>query len=210
MPRAPQPLPATPPSHDPASDMVASVLTDIEARLGEQQGWDRPPRLFMLSLRPPRVEVEFIPEVVWNPTGINPADALMYHAEALPPVPPLLVPSEVHEDSVFAVGFMFEGWNKPTDVELPPELRMLRDSGERVNHLLPRRQEVRIVHAVDLNQRDFHIVRARGGQPRLSVAGQKGARELEGTIPVALGRFVHALNNGPGQQAKHPAPAPQM
>lgn len=141
--------------------------------------------------------------------GINPADALKYHAEALPPVPPLLAPSEVHEDSVYAVGFMFEGWNKPKNVELPPKLRMLRDSGKRVNHLLRSRQEVRIVHAVDLNQRAFNIVRARGGQPRLSVAGQKGVRELEGTIPVALGRFVHALNNHPGQQAKHPAPAPR-
>lgn len=52
MPRAPQPPSAPPPSHDTASKMVASVLTDIEARLGEQQGWDVPPRLFMLSLRP--------------------------------------------------------------------------------------------------------------------------------------------------------------
>ncbi|MFD4611373.1 hypothetical protein ACFWOT_25460 [Streptomyces sp. NPDC058440] len=210
MPQDLQPLPAAPPSHDLASDMVASVLADIESRLGEQQGWDLPPRLFMLRLQPPRVEVEFIPEVIWNPAGINPADALRHHAEALPPVPSLLVPSEVHEDSVFAVGFMFEGWNKPKNVQLPPELRMLRNSGERVNHLLPGRQEVRIVHAVDLNQRTFHIVRARGGKPHLSVAGREGAPELEGTIPVALGRFVHALNSGPGQQTEHPALRPQM
>jgi hypothetical protein len=190
--------------------MVATVLTDIESRLGEHQGWDLPARLFMLSLRPPRVDVEFIPEVVWNPLGINPADALGHHAEALPPVPPLLVPGEVHEDSVFAVGLMFEGWSRPKGVELPPELRVLRDGGERVNHLLPGRQEVRILHAVDLNQRAFLIVRPRGGQPRLSVAGRKGELELEGTIPLALGRFVHALNSGP-RQAKHPAvPALKM
>ena len=73
-----------------------------------------------------------------------------------------------------------------------------------------RRQEVRIVHAVDLNQRTFHIVRARGGQPHMSVAGREGAPELEGTIPVALGRFVHALSSGPGQQTEHPAPRPQV
>ncbi|MCL3999082.1 hypothetical protein [Streptomyces lavenduligriseus] len=205
-----RPLPATPPSHDPASDMIASVLTDIESRLGEQQGWDLPARLFMLRLRPPRMEVEFIPEVLWNQMGINPADALAFHAETLPPVPPVFIPGEVSEDSVLAVGFMFEAWNKPKGVDLPPELRMLRDSGERVNHLLPSRQEVRIVHAVDLNQRTFLVVRVRGGQPRLSVAGREGALDLKGTIPVALGRFVHALNSGPGQQAVPPAPAPRM
>ncbi|MFF7449814.1 MULTISPECIES: hypothetical protein [unclassified Streptomyces] len=60
MPRDLHPLSAAPPSHDLASDMVASVLADIEYRLGEQQGWDLPPRLFMLRLRPPRVEVPIV------------------------------------------------------------------------------------------------------------------------------------------------------
>ncbi|WP_030390981.1 hypothetical protein [Streptomyces sp. NRRL S-241] len=210
MPRNLQPLPATPSSNDPATGKVASVLTDIESRLGEQQGWDLPARLFLLRLRPEGVEVAFLPEALWNPMDINPADALTLHAEALPPVPSLLVPGPVHEGSVFAVGLMFEGWSKPKGVELPPELRALRDSGERVNHLLPGRQEVRIVHAVDLNQRAFLIVRPRGGQPRLSVAGREGPLELEGTIPVALGRFVHAFNSNPGKHAMHPAPTPQM
>ncbi|MBT1190278.1 hypothetical protein HET69_41510 [Streptomyces sp. CJ_13] len=198
------------PSDDSAADMVASTLTAIESQLGEAQGWDLPPRLFALRLQPPGVMVDFIPEALWNPSGINPADALGHHAATLPPVPPLLVPGVVHEDSVFAVGFMFEGWSKPKNVELPRELRTLRNSGERVLHLLPGRQEIRIVQAVDLNQRAFHMVRVRGGQPRLSVAGRKDALETEGTIPDALSRFVHAFRTGLAQQAKYPAPAPQM
>ncbi|MFD8882211.1 hypothetical protein ACFV0H_06760 [Streptomyces erythrochromogenes] len=198
------------PSDDSAADMVASTLTAIESQLGEAQGWDLPPRLFALRLQPPGVMVDFIPEALWNPAGINPADALGHHAETLPPVPPLLVPGVVHEDSVFAVGFMFEGWSKPKNVELPRELRTLRNCGERVLHLLPDRQEIRIVQAVDLNQRAFHMVRVRGGQPRLSVAGRKDALETEGTIPDALSRFVHAFRTGLAQQVKYPAPAPQM
>ncbi|WP_331731368.1 hypothetical protein [Streptomyces sp. NBC_00073] len=198
------------PSDDSAADMVASTLTAIESQLGEAQGWDLPPRLFALRLQPPGVRVDFIPEALWNPAGINPADALGHHAETLPPVPPLLVPGVVHEDSVFAVGFMFEGWSKPKNVELPRELRTLRNCGERVLHLLPDRQEIRIVQAVDLNQRAFHMVRVRGGQPRLSVAGRKDALETEGTIPDALSRFVHAFRTGLAQQVKYPAPAPQM
>ncbi|WP_331728947.1 hypothetical protein OG592_42990 (plasmid) [Streptomyces avidinii] len=198
------------PSDDSAADMVASTLTAIESQLGEAQGWDLPPRLFALRLQPPGVMVDFIPEALWNPAGINPADALGHHAETLPPVPPLLVPGVVHEDSVFAVGLMFEGWSKPKNVELPRELRTLRNCGERVLHLLPDRQEIRIVQAVDLNQRAFHMVRVRGGQPRLSVAGRKDALETEGTIPDALSRFVHAFRTGLAQQVKYPAPAPQM
>ncbi|MFE2271419.1 hypothetical protein ACFXB4_19500 [Streptomyces lavendulae] len=198
------------PSDDSAADMVASALTAIESQFGEEHGWDLPPRLFVLRLQSHGVMVDFIPEALWNPAGINPADALGDHAETLPPVPPLLVPGVVHEDSVFAVGFMFEGWSKPRNVELPRELRMLRNSGARVLHLLPGREEVRIVQAVDLNQRTFHLVRVRGGQPLLSVAGRKDALEAEGTIPDALSRFVHAFRTGPTQQAKYPAPAPRM
>ncbi|WP_327740445.1 hypothetical protein OG749_46015 (plasmid) [Streptomyces nojiriensis] len=200
------------PSDDSAADMVASTLTAIESQFGEEQGWDLPPRLFALRLQPHGVMVDFIPETLWNPAGINPADALGHHAKALPPVPSLLAPGEALKNSVFAVGFMFEGWSKPKNVELPRELRTLRNSGARVLHLLPGRQEVRIVHAVDLNQRTFHMVRIRGGQPRLSVAGRKDALETEGTIPDALGRFVHAFRTDPHpvQQIRHPAPAPQM
>ncbi|WP_345588351.1 hypothetical protein [Streptomyces marokkonensis] len=40
--------------------------------------------------------------------------------------------------------------------------------------------------------------------------GREGVPELEGTIPVALRRFVHALSSGPGQQTEHPAPRPQV
>ncbi|MFD9270587.1 hypothetical protein ACFWB1_20400 [Streptomyces goshikiensis] len=110
----------------------------------------------------------------------------------------------MHENSVFAGGFMFEGWTKPKNVELPWELRALRNSGERVLHLLPGCQEVRIVQAVDLNQSAFHVVRVRGGQPGLSVAGRKDALEAEGTIPHALGRFVHVSAPAP------PRPAGQL
>ncbi|MFD6185449.1 hypothetical protein [Streptomyces goshikiensis] len=92
---------------------------------------------------------------------------------------------------------MFEGWTKPKNVELPWELRTLRNSDERVLHFLPGCQEVRIVQAVDLNQRTFHVVRVRGGQPRLSVDGRKDALETEGTIPHALGRFVHVSAPAP-------------
>ncbi|RLU82573.1 hypothetical protein CTZ27_30095 [Streptomyces griseocarneus] len=193
---------------DPATNTVAAALTAIEDELGERQGWDRPAQLFTLRVLPgERVEAAFVPERLWNPGNNHPADALWRRAGSLPPVPPVVLPGDVHGARVSAVGFMFEGWGRPADTELPQRLTELAQRGARVNHMLPSRQEVRIVHALDLNQRAFHIVRTRGEQPRTDALGRRGGRSetAHGTIPAALGRIMHAMRHRgrlfPGQPA---------
>ncbi|MEU6350121.1 hypothetical protein ABZ896_12420 [Streptomyces sp. NPDC047072] len=184
----PAPLPRT---TDPSANIIAAALTEIEDQLGERQGWDRPSRLFTLRLLPGgQVEAAFTPERV---------DALQRRACALPPVPGLIQPSDPAQASVAAVGFIFEGWNRQAHAELPPHLMVLRRMGVRVNHLLPDSQEVRVVHAVDLNQRAFHVMRTRGKQPRVGIAGQRcDAPNATGTVPSALARLMHAARRSDG------------
>ncbi|WP_424892173.1 hypothetical protein [Streptomyces sp. XH2] len=193
---------------DPATNTLAAALTAIEDELGERQGWDRPARLFTLRALPGgRVEAAFVPERLWNPGDDNPADALWRRAGALPPVPPIVLPGDVYGARVSAIGFMFEGWSRRADTELPEPLAQLAQRGARVNHMLPSSQEVRLVHAVDLNQRTFHIVRNRGEQPQVHAAGQRGGNstEMQGVIPAALSRIMHAMRRRvrvfPGQPA---------
>jgi hypothetical protein len=186
------PLPLT---SDPTANTIAAVLTTIEDQLGERRGWDRPAHLFTLRLLPGgQVEVAFASERLWNHRRVNPADALRRRANSLPRVPDIIQPGDMSQASVAAFGFMFEGWNRPAHAEMPEPLGVLHRMGTRVNHLLPDRQEVRVVHAVDLNQRTFHIVRPRGEQPHVSVAGQHDdAPSADGTVPSALARIMHAV-----------------
>ncbi|WP_331752153.1 hypothetical protein [Streptomyces sp. NBC_00829] len=192
---------------DPHANTIAAAVVAIEAQWGEREGWNRPSHLFTLRLLPgERVETALYPEAIWTPDGVNPADALSGLSRSLPPVPDILLPADAAQAPVCAVGFMFEGWMRDTTVALPPEVERLRKMGMRVNHLLPNRREVRIVHAVDLNQRTFHVKRHRGGEADVRVAGLPDhAAGPEGTISVALARIMHAMRNGeqvlPGQPA---------
>ncbi|MEU1155541.1 hypothetical protein ABZ369_21350 [Streptomyces sp. NPDC005918] len=192
---------------DPHANTIAAAIVAIEAQCGEREGWNRPSRLFTLRLLPgDRVETALYPEGIWNPGGLNPADALSGLSSSLPPVPDLLLPADASQAPVCAVGFMFEGWMRDTTVPLPPAVEGLRQMGVRVNHLLPNRREVRLVHAVDLNQRTFHVKRQRGGEADVRVAGGRDdAAGPEGTVSVALARIMHAMRNGeqviPGQPA---------
>ncbi|MFF4534272.1 hypothetical protein ACFY1P_33995 [Streptomyces sp. NPDC001407] len=183
---------------DPASNTIVAALTAIEDEMGERQGWDRPPRLFTLRVLPgERVEAAFVPKRLWNPGDNHPADALWRRAGSLPPVPPIVLPGDAHQARVSALGFMFEGWGRPADEELPPHLAQLAQRGARVNHRLSSRQEVRIVHAIDLNQHAFQVGRNRGAQPRADALGRRGGHSEKGygTIPAALARMMHAMRH---------------
>ncbi|MFI5987554.1 hypothetical protein ACIBEA_42670 [Streptomyces sp. NPDC051555] len=191
---------------DPHANTIAAAIVGIEDQLGERRGWDRPTQLFTLRLLPgDLVETALYPQHLWCPGGFNPADALDKLAAPLPPVPDLLPPADAAQATVCAVGFMFEGWTRDSTVALPPHLARRAQRGERVNHLVSGRREIRIVHAVDLNQRVFHAVRTRGeAQSRMKNAGLRSTAK-EGIIPAAVARIMHAMRCGhrvlPGQPA---------
>lgn len=187
---------------DPHTNLITAAAVAIEDRYGEQEGWDRPSRLFTLRLLSAEAaKATLYPEAVWNPQNINPADALGRLGGSLAPVPAVLPPLDAAEAPVCAVGFMFEGWVRDPAATLPPHLEQLRQASERVNHLAPDRREVRIVHTIDLKQRAFHIVRHRGEQARTKAPGDH--QRAEGTVHDALARIMHAMVTGkrvlPGQ-----------
>lgn len=193
---------------DPHANTIVAAVAAIESQCGQRGGWNKPSCLFTLRLMTgERVETALYPEALWAPDCVNPADALGRLGSSLPPVPDLLLPADAAQAPVCAVGFMFEGWMRDTTVPLPPHVKQLQQMGVRVNHLLPNRREVRIVHAVDLNQRAFHVTRFRGKQPQMRVAGNPlgNSGVPEGTVATALARIMHAMRNGerviPGQPA---------
>ncbi|MFE3559481.1 hypothetical protein ACFXKW_32195 [Streptomyces sp. NPDC059193] len=191
---------------DPDANTIAAAIVGIEDQLGERQGWNRPAQLFTLRLLPgDLVETGLYPEHLWCPGGFNPIDALDQLAAPYPPVPDLLPPADAAQATVCAVGFMFETWTRDTRVALPPHLARRAQRGERVNHLAPTRREARTVHAVDLNQRVFHAVRARGeAQSRMKDPGLRSTSKV-GAVPAAVARIMHAIRCGqrvlPGQPA---------
>jgi hypothetical protein len=192
---------------DPHADVLASALGVIEEREGERRGWNRPARLFALRMPDAgSVEMSLIPERLWNGLGRNPADGLWRIARLLPDVPDLVEPTSYMGEPMCAMGFLFEGWGRPTDLEMSEEEKRVRSLGLRYNHLLAERQEVRLLHAVDLSQDCFHIVRRRGDEPRINASAQRERSSLPealGIIPEALSRIVHAIRTGrhvfPGQ-----------
>jgi hypothetical protein len=154
---------------DSERDGLLNAMRAVEAREGERRGWDQPPRLYTVHLHDidsGTVALREVPRVLWRRPGTdNPADDLKILAALQPPPQRDAARMAFADapDGISAVALMFEGWASPVD-EIPDDLKARQAAGERVIHLMPQRQEVRSVHAVDINGYGYLLTRIRGEQ----------------------------------------------